>query len=47
MVACLAGEFLETDTCIPVCRSCGGEFVPDDRALYADGRRRFWRNECA
>ena len=46
MVACLAGESLETDTCTPVCRSCGRELVPDDRALHADRGRSFWRNEC-
>jgi hypothetical protein len=46
MVACLAGESLETDTCIPVCRSCGQELVPDDQALYPDRGRRFWRHEC-
>jgi len=46
MVACLPDESLETTACIPVCRACGRELVPDDRVLHRDRGQRFWRNEC-
>lgn len=47
MVACLhpPDGSMETDACIPVCRACGRELVPD-QALHRDRGRRLWRNEC-
>ena len=44
MVACLADEPRGGGSCVPLCRLCGLELLPDDRV--ADSGRGYWRNGC-
>ena len=44
MVACLADEPRARGSCVPLCRLCGRELLPDDR-VAARGWG-YWRNGC-
>jgi hypothetical protein len=46
MVACLSDESMAGGPCVPACRSCGRDLVPDDAAPHRDRGRSFWRNAC-
>jgi hypothetical protein len=46
MVACLCDASMAGSPCVPVCRSCGRDLVPDDTAAHRDRGRSFWRNAC-